>query len=141
MSRLVIGIGNPGRGDDAAGLEVARRLRTVPARERLGAGFDMIDEWEGADDVILVDAARSGAPAGTIHRFDATRVRLPATVFATSTHSMGVAQVVEVARALGLLPPRLWVYGIEATDFALGAGISAAVAASVQRLVGELDHA
>ena len=32
MSTLVIGVGNPDRGDDAAGLEVARRLREAAPR-------------------------------------------------------------------------------------------------------------
>lgn len=141
MKRLVIGVGNPTRGDDAAGLEVARRLRTVPATEQVGGSLELMDLWSQADDVVIVDAARSGAPVGTVHRFDAAAQRLPATTLATSTHSIGVSQAVELARALKRLPPSLTVYGIEVGDLSPGAGLSPEVSASIDRLVAELDHA
>lgn len=141
MRRLVIGVGNPSRGDDAAGLEVARRLRRVEARRHPGASYELMDLWEGADDVIVVDAARSGAAAGTVHRYDARRQPLPLGTLATSTHSVGVADTVELARSLGRLPARLMIYGIEVGDLSTGAGLSPAVEESVQRTVEEIDGA
>ena len=66
---IVIGLGNAFRSDDGAGLAVAHTLGDDPrvvAHE--GEPIDLLDAWEGADEVILVDAARSGAPPGTIHR-------------------------------------------------------------------------
>jgi len=141
VNRLVIGVGNPTRGDGAAGLEVARRMQVVPATEQVGGSLELIDLWDSVDEVVVVDAARSGAPAGTIHRFDAAAHRLPASTLATSTHSIGVSQAVELARALKRLPPRLTVYGIEIGDLSPGAGLSPAVAASIEELVEELDHA
>ncbi len=43
MKRLVIGLGNPYRRDDAAGLEVARRVRTVEAHQRMTSSYELID--------------------------------------------------------------------------------------------------
>ena len=58
VTRLVIGVGNPWRGDDGAGIEVARRLGGVAFE---GDGTGLIDVWENADDeVVVVDAAASG---------------------------------------------------------------------------------
>jgi hydrogenase maturation protease len=101
----------------------------------------MMELWDGADEVIVVDAARSGAPPGTIHRIDPTSQPLPEGVLATSTHSVGVASTIEMARALGRLPDRVTVYGIEVSDLTRGVGLSPAVETAVDLVVAEIDHA
>jgi hydrogenase maturation protease len=67
----IIGIGSP-FGDDAVGLEVARRLAEAPppncdvvAADR--PGTDLIELLRDIQGAILVDAVRSGAPPGTLH--------------------------------------------------------------------------
>ena len=128
---LLIGVGNAWRGDDAAGLVLARRLGGL-AHE--GDGLALVDAWAGARHVVVVDAAASGAPPGTVHRFDAS-APLPARALRSSTHALGLAEAVELARALGRLPERLEVYAIEGADFAVGAGLTPAVAAAVEQCV------
>lgn len=140
MSRVVIGIGNPFRCDDAAGLAVARRVRSVPCHERTAGSFELIDLWRGHDDVVIVDAMRSGNPPGTVRVFDATSDPLPEPAFA-STHSLGLREAVEMARALGRLPAHLTVYGIEAGNVEPGFEMSSAVVRAVDRVVEEVDHA
>jgi hydrogenase maturation protease len=134
----VVGVGNRWRGDDAVGLEVVARLRgTLPDGvelvEREGEPTGLIDEWAGADAVWLVDAVSSGAAAGTLHRFDAGAHALPAALFRTSTHHIGLPEAVELARAVRGLPQQLVVFGIEAGDVGVGEGLSPAVAAAVER--------
>jgi hydrogenase maturation protease len=139
---VVIGVGNAFRGDDAVGLAVAERVR-----ER-AAGLEVIvceqepvrllDAWAGADLALLVDAVSSGAEPGTVHRLDATRDAVPATVFRGSTHAFGVAEVVELGRALGRLPERLLVFGVEGAEFRAGRELTPGVAAAVEPLVQEL---
>ncbi len=136
----VIGIGNPLRGDDAAGLLVARRVRDLAAPgvevvELEGEPGRLIDAWEEAALVVVVDAVRSGGEEGSVVRFDATAGPLPAAVGASSTHALGLGDAVEIARALGRLPARLVVYGIEGARFEPGAGLSPAVAAAVDAAV------
>jgi hydrogenase maturation protease len=138
---VVIGVGNPTRGDDAAGIEVAKRVRSTTAYQQSTGSYQMIDLWDGADEVIVVDAARSGAPPGTIHRIDPTSQPLPEGMLATSTHSVGVASTIEMARALGRLPDRVTVYGIEVSDLTRGVGLSPAVETAVDLVVEEIDHA
>ncbi len=128
---MVIGVGNALRHDDAAGLEVARMVRALvdPARvaviEHEGEQSALLDIWEGAAAVVLVDAIRSGAPAGTIHRVDASEQPLPAPPWgSSSTHAIGVAEAIELARALGRLPARVVVYGVEGARFDAGDGLS-----------------
>jgi hydrogenase maturation protease len=143
--RRVIGIGNTLRGDDGAGRRVARRLAAaappgVEVMELDGGAAELLAAWENAGDgeVVVVDAARSGAPPGTVHRFEASHAALPATLDATSSHGLGLAAAVELARALGRLPRRLSVYAIESAGFTAGDELSPSVAAAVEEVVREL---
>jgi hydrogenase maturation protease len=69
---LVIGIGNPDRGDDAAGLAVARRVRAAAARrdvtvtELIGDQLALLDIWDGVKDVYVIDAVCSGGAPGSV---------------------------------------------------------------------------
>ncbi len=135
---LVLGVGNESRGDDAAGLLVARRLRErsdVTVREMRPDGIELLEAWRGAESAVIVDATRSGAPAGTITRYDAAAGALPASACAVSTHAVGVAQAIELARALGRLPSRLVVIGIEGRRFGQGDELSPEVAGAIDGAV------
>ncbi len=138
---LVIGAGNEFRRDDAAGLAAARRLASeaaIDVREARGDLSGLADLWEGRSRVVIVDAARSGAEAGTVHRFDASAEPLPAAFSRGSTHALGVAEAVELARVLGALPSELVVYGIEGADFAAGEGMTDPVTAAVEQVASRI---
>ena len=142
MRTVVLGVGNAFRGDDAVGLAVAERVRVLaPELEVVVCEqepIQLLDAWEGADLALLVDAVSSGAEPGTVHRLDATVEPVPATVFRGSTHAFGVPEVVELGRALGRLPERLLVFGIEGAAFSAGDELTPAVAAVVEPVVAEL---
>lgn len=133
----VIGLGNEWRSDDGAGPELARRLG---GRVLTGEPVGLIEAFDGLDDVVLVDAVFSGAPPGTVHVFDASFEPLPSTLFgASSTHALGLAEAVELARSLGRLPARVLVYGIEGAGFAFGKGLGPEVEAAVAHVAGEVS--
>jgi hydrogenase maturation protease len=140
VSTLVIGAGNDARRDDGAGLAVARHLRAagLDAREARGDLSALADLWRDTDRVILVDAVCSGAPPGTLHCFDALHSPLPAVFARASTHALGLAEAVELARALGRLPATLTVYGIEGAEFDMGEGLSPRVAEAIGRAVAAI---
>ncbi len=142
--RIVIGIGNPDRGDDAAGREVARLLRgklpdDVEVAEHNGEATALLARLDGVAAAFLVDACISGAPTGTVRRFDLAATSLPPAAFAMSSHGLGLADAMALARTLGQLPRRCIVYAIEGECFAIGAPLSPPVSAAanhVARLVG-----
>jgi len=139
----LIGVGYRFRRDDAAGLEVAARLRAthppgIRILEEEGEPVSLIEGFELVKEALVVDAVSSGAEPGTLHRFDATADPLPVELFKSSTHSLGVGDAVELARELDRLPHRLSVYGIEGANFETGEGLSPAVEATVDALVAEL---
>ena len=133
---ILIGVGSPIRSDDREGRVVVQRLRKdvppdIPLFEETGDGAELFDAFRGADCVILVDAVQSGAPPGTIQRFDARAEKLPAWFSHSSTHTFGVAEAIELARTMEELPDKLIVYGIEGLDFSAGTELSPEVAESV----------
>lgn len=136
---LVIGIGNDERGDDAFGLMVARHIAscaiprvTVLTEQREGTA--LVTAWEqSAPSVsILIDAMSTGAQPGKIVRLDKVEDDFATRDFLASTHGIGVEQAIDLARALGVLPPRLVLYLIEGEQYELGAGLSAAVEAAIR---------
>ena len=143
----VIGVGNPDRGDDGAGPAVARWIAgrlppDVEVMEHGGEATSLLAAIEGAGAVYLVDACVAGGKPGDLHRFDAAAGPLPSNTFGFSSHGLGLAEALELARALGQLPPRCVVYAIEGESFESGLGLSPAVAAAVaeagRRLLDDL---
>ncbi len=131
---VVLALGNADRGDDGVGLAVADRLRGAARVEVVRAAPpDLFERWAPDDRVVVIDAACSGAPPGTVHRFDALTEPLPAVSFRGSTHAMGLGEAIELARTLDRLPAHLAVVAIEGAAFDLGAPLSPEVAAAVGR--------
>jgi len=136
---LIIGCGNRQRGDDGAGILAAERLRAlgVAAAECTGEASELMEAWSGVDDVIVIDAVVTGAPAGTVHVWDGRRPLGPGKP-AGSTHGLGVGEAIELARALGCLPSRLRVYGIEGAKFEIGGEVSAEVRRALEEVVDRI---
>lgn len=140
---MVIGVGQAWRGDDAVGLEIAARLRAflpsaVTVIEHSGEGASLMEAWAGFSQVVIVDAARSGAPVGTLHRVDAITTSLPSGFFRASSHAFGVAEGIEMARHLKRLPPTLVLHAIEGQSFALGAELSPEVCGCLDMLAARV---
>ena len=106
----LIGIGNRFRRDDAAGLEVVRRLRLahppgVKLIEEEGEPASLIEAWSSVDEALVVDGdrlrlrRREGSTALTS---PPRRSRRRSSI--ASTHALGLPEAVELARELDRLP-------------------------------------
>ena len=146
-SVLVVAIGNPDRGDDGFGPGVAQRLRgrvppTARILERGGDALALIEDWDGMPSVIVIDAMAPISKPGQVHRFDLTESPLPIGFAPSSTHALGVAETVELARSLGRLPQCLLAYFVEGEQFETGTPLSPVIAAAVEdvavRVLAEL---
>ena len=94
---LVVGCGNLDRGDDAAGVLVARRLRAlgIETQEQSGESFWLMDSWQGFEIVIVIDAVCSDHAPGEITIWDAVDKPLPKATMHHSTHAFGLYEAVE----------------------------------------------
>jgi hydrogenase maturation protease len=137
----IIGIGNAMRGDDAVGLLAARRLQEAlgdrdEVIEADGVGVELLELMKGAQMALLIDSVRSGRTPGTIHRLDASIDPVASEPFSSSTHAIGVAEAVELARVLGVLPATVIIYGVEAGNVEAGRPLSPPVAKALDEVVG-----
>jgi hydrogenase maturation protease len=130
---LVIGVGNPDCGDDGIGPAVVERLRRrrddVDAVIVAGDLTVLPVLWRDRDDVVVVDACRTGRPPGSIVTVEAEDLDGD---HALSSHGVGVGFAVALGGRLGWLPRRLRIVGIEAEDLVpgpLGAGLGSRVEA------------
>lgn len=137
---IIIGCGNLNRGDDAAGVLVARRLRTlgIEAEEQSGESVSLMDSWQGFETVIVVDALCSDHAPGEAKIWDASASPLPKAALQCSTHAFGLYEAVELARTLDRLPHKLLIYGIEGKQFAPGAPPSAEVEKAVESVAQQI---
>jgi hydrogenase maturation protease len=140
---LVIGLGNPHRGDDATGAIVAQALcGRLPADVRVVVrGSDLlglIEDWAGFDGLVCVDAAAPLGTPGRIHRIDLLARRLPKRLALTSSHAFGLAEAIELARTLQLAPRQIIVYAVEGGSFDCGTPLTPAVAAAVHVVADQI---
>jgi hydrogenase maturation protease len=133
-------LGSPFRGDDAVGPTAAERLRAAGAAvlDCADEPTRLLDQWEGLQTVVVVDALRSGSAPGTLHRIDAGDGPLPRDLRLASTHAMGIADALELGRALGRAPRRVVVLGLEGASFGMGEEMTPAVAANLDELVASV---
>lgn len=143
---LVLCLGNALRRDDAVALHVARALQAEPepgaaVAVSARAGLYLLDDMEGYERVVVVDAVQTGAhPPGEVHALPLEALHAPA---GPSPHAIGLPSALALARASGApVPERVWLVLVEVAELdTIGEGLSPAVAAAVPRAVAATREA
>ena len=154
MRILIAGVGNVLRGDDGFGVEVAQALtrsRTLPdgvsVFEAGIAGIPLVQElMSGYDALIIADAVeRSGAP-GTVYVIEPDiadpSLLDPAALHSSlaDAHYTEPSKVLVLAKALGVLPPEVFIIGCQPGGYdELGAELSAPVKDAVRVAVRQIE--
>ncbi len=128
---LVIGYGNPLRGDDAFGYRAAERIPGAIAVHQLTP--ELMDPIARADRVIFLDATTEGVP-GEIRR----RPVLPAEDDRAFTHHATPDSLLAGARALYGRAPEATLITVTAATFDLSDTLSPEVEAALESLLPEL---
>nr|HID13996.1 hydrogenase maturation protease [Anaerolineae bacterium] len=140
MSVLVLGLGNPLRGDDGVGCRLAEELarRELPPGVQVldggAVGLGLLDLMEGWERVIIVDAAEMGRRPGGFVRFTPSDVRLASVSDRFSLHHAGLSEVLVLADALGRALPEMVIFGVQPAEVGWGEGLSPAVEAALPAL-------
>jgi len=138
-TRVVIGIGNPFRGDDGIGPALIAELAELALpdsvlRVSTGDPFDLIAAWAGADHVVVVDAAHTGqVPPGTIHHWERRQAAQVART-QVGSHGLGLPDAIAISDALGLTPAELVILAVEIGDVRFGTTLSPEVARALLEL-------
>ncbi len=143
---LVLCLGNPLRRDDAAALRIADALEAAPepgatVRRSAKAGLYLLDDMEGFDRVVVVDAVRTGAfPPGTIHSVPLEEIRAPG---GPSPHAIGLPSALALARDAGApVPSRIHVVAVEVLELeTIGEGLTPAVEVAIPPAVEAVRRA
>ena len=152
--RLVaIGVGNVLRTDDAVGVRVIEGLRArterdshaLPAGTRLldggTLGLDLLGIVRDARGLVLVDAVRMGAPAGTVSVLDGDAIER-ACGQRDGRATNAVAELLAVARLMAWLPEPVALVGIEVADTEVGMHLTpvvdGAIPAAMDAVMAEL---
>ncbi len=130
---LILGVGNPSRGDDALGPLFIERANTLLAREVSAGEIELLTDFqlqiehaldlEGRARVVFVDASVRAAPPFEFTPVTARPEGSP------STHAMSPAAVLDTHRAIVGPPPEAWVLAIRGERFELGEDLSASARA------------
>jgi hydrogenase maturation protease len=136
--RILVGIGNPIRGDDAIGLAVAREVNAglkdlgVEFCELSAGGLTLIERLAGYTHAVIVDATISGSRrVGECYRLDWENGAVSQRT--GGQHELGIAEGLELGRRTGMkLPDFLHIYVVEVADaFTFGTQLSPSVQAAV----------
>jgi hydrogenase maturation protease len=142
---LIAGFGNVLRGDDGFGVEVLRRLAR---RGIASADTELLDVGTGGirlaqelqshfDRLIIIDAATRGGAPGSVYTLIVDGVR---TTHEIDMHTTVPSRALEVAQALGPLPPEIYLVGCEPeTVDTWSTDLSAVVEAAVDRAIHAIE--
>lgn len=138
---LVLGLGNVLCGDDGAGVVAVHKLRRdwempsgVRAVDGGTLGLDLLALVAASDAVIIVDAVRANAPAGTLVRLAGVDVA-PTVYERLSPHQIGVADLIAGATLCDSYPDDVVIVGVVPATMELQLGCTPDVAASLDALV------
>ena len=148
---LIIGVGNPARGDDALGPLLLERLRTELLHQGPAAAsaIELLDAYQlqpehaldlrGRSRVIIADATTAGPAPFALSAVS------PDPTPGFTTHSLSPAALAAVHQRLYGTAAPLWALAIRGARFGLGEGLSDAAAANLDAalawIVAELDLA
>ena len=141
LSVLILGLGNPLRGDDGIGLRVIEALNRRGLPEGAAAldagtgGLDLLQILEGWERAIIIDAADVGREPGQFVRFTPDEARFVGSQDAMSPHNAGLAEVLALADAVGQPLPEMVIFGVQPARIGWGEGLSKAVEATLPALV------
>jgi len=146
MKSLVICIGNDLVADDGVGSKIYQELLTQNLSSSvrllfLGlGGLDIIEQMEGEENLIVVDAVQFGVNTGTVHNI-AWKDLPHMESRPVSGHGIGVREALDICKRLypERMPKKCCLIGIEGSCFnELGGSLSPAVASAIPQAIIEI---
>jgi len=138
---LVIGLGNPLRGDDGVGVRAIQMLaaQALPPGVQLAdggtQGLGIVNLMEGQQRVVLIDAAEVGRAPGQFVRFTLDEAQLRGNGQHLSVHAAGLRDALLLAQALKVLPDEVVIFGVQPASLEWNDRLSREVEATVPDLV------
>ena len=144
---LIVGVGTPASGDDEIGLALVRALSRQAEYTGRCVFLECADaamvassllEWQQS--AILVDAADMGLAPGEYRFFADSNAAITLKASSVSTHGLGLAEGLELARALGY-DRDLRIFGIQPFDLSPKQGLTPEMTKIFPLLLAALKNA
>jgi len=140
-SALVLGVGNPLMTDDGVGLRILEDLRrscAVDGVEFLDAGtlsLVLLPRIEQCRRLLVLDAARLGAPPGTVRVLENSDMDAFLRESDSTVHDVGLRDLLDASRLTGALPAPRALVGVQPGRVGWGTQCTAAVEAAIPEAV------
>lgn len=143
----VLGIGSP-FGDDQLGWNVINILQKYDNLKKINSdklqliccdrpGMSLLELMRDASTVFLIDAVKTGAEPGTLHRFKNQAIEVVDTPL--SSHAFGIADAIKMGHALHDLPLNVFLYGIEIGNIQYQFNVSKPLIQAINTLSKQLE--
>lgn len=121
---MILGVGNTLLKDEGIGVHAAHALQGMPLDEGIevidgGTSPDIIPLIEGADKLIVIDAALGGEEPGTIYCFSPEDIMTESGGL-VSAHQMSFVENLRLMRGLGIEPREVVIIGVEPKELDWG---------------------
>jgi hydrogenase maturation protease len=137
---IVIALGSP-HGDDQAAWDAVKLLSADHSFRgtcaHAATPWDVVPHLQSGGPVFIIDACRSGAPAGTIHRLTAQELPTQQGMSA-STHGSTLEDALRFAESLGYEVSQVVIYAIEMEACQPGAPLSEVARRAAEELAVQI---
>lgn len=125
---LVIGVGNPFRGDDGIGPAIIKILKTEnnPGFVLVDGGTDglaLLDQVAEYEKAIIIDAVEMLETPGVVKSFAPAEAKIKIKSDVLSTHGFGLAEMLKLVDELNI-KTKIKIIGIQPKNIAFGEGLS-----------------
>lgn len=140
---VVLGLGNVFMRDDGIGIHVAREVgqrnlgKEVLVYDYQEMDLSLLEYFQGASKLVLVDALKSGKPPGTVSKYSIAPREDPL-IQLPSLHGLQLFDIFDLANQAGLLSCPVIIVGVEPKDCSPGEEMSEELAAALPRAVDEV---
>lgn len=118
---LVLGVGNLVLTDEGIGVHVVQRMQQMDLPSHVEVldggtmGLDLIDDIEGRQKVVIVDAVKGGGPPGSVYRMTVDDIEeMPKS--RVSLHDIDMTDVFKLADLFEIEKPEIVIIGVEPKD-------------------------
>jgi hydrogenase maturation protease len=144
MGILVLGIGNILLQDEGIGVRVVNQLKqryetpsNVTFLDGGTAGMALLDDFLDAQQVIVVDAVKTGDPPGTIVRLEGEQVPVLLQQGITP-HQLGLFDLLGALTFAGSKPPHLVLFGVVPQSLDLSLELSPLIEKKVETVIDQV---
>ena len=149
-NKLVVGLGNVLLKDEGVGVRCVEYLRNSGSHKGIklvdGAtlGFDLLEEMNGFENVVLVDAVDMGKEPGHISSFSAERVASLPSSGKFSLHEINLVDVIQLGKKMGYNFSNVRIVGIQPKEISRGDRLSEIIEeklpALAEKVLRETDY-